>query len=51
MVGVSLSWGVEFIDVNYWNNNKSDSDLANAICVFKIPRQYFAILLGDRRNS
>ena len=32
-------------DVNFWNNNKSDSDLANAICVFKIPRQYFAILL------
>ena len=34
----------QWTDANYWNNNKSDSDLANAICVFKIPRKYFAIL-------
>ena len=40
----NLSWGVEFFDVNFWNNNKSDSDLANAICVFKIPSQYSVIL-------
>jgi len=38
----NLNRGV-YADTNYWNNNKSDSDLANAICVFKIPRQYFAI--------
>ena len=36
----NLSQG-PWADANYWNNNKSDSDLANAICVFKIPRQYF----------
>ena len=32
-------------DANFWNNNKSDSDLANAICVFKIPSQYFGIFI------
>ena len=37
----NLNRGV-YADANYWNNNKNDSDLANAICVFKIPRQYFA---------
>ena len=26
-----------FADTNFWNNNKSDSDLANAVCVYKIP--------------
>ena len=40
----NLSWGVEFDDMNFWNNNKFDSDFANAICVFKKPSQYFAIL-------
>ena len=40
----NLSWGNEFFDVNFWNNNKSGSDLANAICVFKIPSQYSVIL-------
>ena len=38
----NLSQG-QFADVNFWNNNKSDSDLANAVCLFKIPRQYFVI--------
>ena len=32
-------------DANFWNNNKSDSDLANATCVFKIPSQYFGIFI------
>ena len=27
----NLRWGDEIDDVNYWNNNKSDSDLAKAI--------------------
>ena len=26
-------------DLNHWNNNKDDAELANAICVFKIPSQ------------
>lgn len=33
-----LSHGI-VSDLNHWNNNKDDSDLANAICVFKIPSQ------------
>ena len=24
-------------DMNHWNNNKSNSDMANAVCVYKIP--------------
>ena len=35
----NLSQG-QFVDVNFWNNNKSGSDLANAICIFKIPRKF-----------
>ena len=31
-------------DMNYWNNNKSKSDMANAICVFKIPSKFYFIL-------
>ena len=38
----NLSQG-QFLDLNRWNNNKTDSDLANAVCVLKIPRQYFSI--------
>ena len=26
-------------DLNHWNNNKEDAELANAICVFKMPSQ------------
>ena len=27
-------------DMNYWNNIKNESDMANAICVFKIPSKF-----------
>ena len=32
----NISHGV-FADMNFWNNNKLDSDLANPVCVYKIP--------------
>ena len=32
-----------FPDLNRWNNSKSETALANAVCVFKIPRQYLKI--------
>ena len=34
-----LSKGM-YADTNRWNNNKSNSDLANAVCVYKIPSKY-----------
>ena len=41
----NLSEG-QFSDLNRWNNSKSDTDLANAVCVFKIPRQYFTVYIN-----
>ena len=34
-----LSVGIH-ADMNRWNNNKGDGDLANAVCVYKVPSQY-----------
>ena len=34
-----LSEGL-YADMNRWNNNKANSDLANAVCVYKIPSEY-----------